>query len=141
MERRDAEAEVARIAAKGLVAADARQGDLDVTRGRLGHDVRGNRGRVRERLVEPPDDLRQDRLHVGLQDLLVVLGREAARHEPRIRQLVVRGRRELRDPHMPGVERRHQPLDRSALSGGVPALEQHAQRRTELVVRELAAEQ
>src|SRR5207253_6843179 len=93
VERRDAKAEIARVAAEGLVAADARERDLDVTRSRLGHDVRGNRRRVRKGLVEPPDDLRLDCLLVWLQDLLVVLGREAARHEPRIRQLVVRGRR------------------------------------------------
>ena len=55
--------------------------------------------------------------------------------------LLVRGRRrELRHAHVARVERRHEPLDRPALAGGVPALEQHADRRAEPVARELAAE-
>ncbi len=40
--------------------------------------------------------------------------------------LVRRRRRELRHAHVAGVERRHQPLDRAALAGRVPALEQDA---------------
>ena len=104
VELRHAEAEIAWITAEGLVAADPRQRDLDVTRRRLGHDVRRDRGGVGERLVERPDDRREHRLHVGLEDLLVVIGLEALRDEPGVRQLVVRGRsaaeayREGRDP-------------------------------------------
>ncbi len=55
--------------------------------------------------------------------------------------LVVAGRRELGDPHVPGVELADQALDGPALAGGVPALEQHAQRRSELTGPDLPAEQ
>ena len=54
--------------------------------------------------------------------------------------LVVRGRGELRHPHVPWVQRCDQALDRAALAGGVPALEDHAQWRTDAVLAELAAE-
>ena len=44
--------------------------------------------------------------------------------------LLVMGRSgELRDPHVPRVQLGHQPLDGTTLAGGVPALEDHAQRR------------
>ena len=55
--------------------------------------------------------------------------------------LVVRGGRELGDPDVPRVELRDQPLDRPALARGVPPLEQHAQRRSELLRADLAAQQ
>ena len=45
--------------------------------------------------------------------------------------LVVRGRRERSDAHVPVVELGREPLDRAALPGRVPALEQHAHRRPE----------
>jgi hypothetical protein len=43
------------------------------------------------------------------------------------------GRGELCDPHMPRVQWGDQPLDAAALAAGVPALEDHAHRRTERV--------
>ena len=54
--------------------------------------------------------------------------------------LVVRRRGELRDPHVPGVEVVDQPLDRAALAGGVPALEDDAQRRADRAAADLAAQ-
>jgi len=80
VERRDPEPEIARIAAERLVAADSRERDLDVARGRLRDDVRGNRRGGGERLVERTHDVRQDRADVGLEDFLVMVGREALRH-------------------------------------------------------------
>ena len=44
------------------------------------------------------------------------------------------GRGELRDAHVAGVERGHQALDRAALAGGVPALEEDAHGRAEVPV-------
>jgi hypothetical protein len=55
--------------------------------------------------------------------------------------LVVRRRRELRHPRVPRVELVDQPLDGAALAGGVPALEQHQQRRADLAAADLTAEQ
>jgi hypothetical protein len=55
--------------------------------------------------------------------------------------LVVGGGGELGDPHVPGVELLDQPLDRPALARGVPALEEHAQRRAQLPGADLPAEQ
>jgi hypothetical protein len=52
--------------------------------------------------------------------------------------LVVRGSRELLDAHVPRVEWGDQALDGAALAGGVPALEQHAQRRAEPVADQAA---
>ena len=49
--------------------------------------------------------------------------------------LVVGRRGELDDADVAGVERRDQPLDRAALAGGVPALEDDADRRPELAAR------
>jgi hypothetical protein len=45
--------------------------------------------------------------------------------------LVIAGRAELGDPDVPRVQRRDQPLDRTALAGCVPPLEDHADRRAE----------
>ena len=66
-----------------------------------------------------------------------VQDREAAparQHRPEppeevVALLVVRRGGELRHPHVPRVQRLDQALDRAALPGGVPALEDHAQRR------------
>ena len=87
----DADAQVARVAAEGLVAADAREGDLHESRRRLGDRERRHRGGVGERLVEVADDRGQELGDVRLQDLLVVVGAEALGDEPRVGQLVVRG--------------------------------------------------
>jgi hypothetical protein len=70
----------------------------------------------------------------------------AGQHRPEPPQevvplLVVGGGGELGDPHVPGVQLADEALDRPALPGGVPALEQHAQRRTELPPADLSAEQ
>ena len=46
---------------------------------------------------------------------------------------------ELGDGVVPGVQRRGQPADRAALAGGVPALEQDGERRSEVPVADLAA--
>ncbi len=46
---------------------------------------------------------------------------------------------EGRDVNVPGVERLDEPLDRTALARGVPALEDDAHRRPELAVIQLAA--
>ena len=54
--------------------------------------------------------------------------------------VVGRRRAELRDAHVAQVQRVDQALDRPALAGCVPALEQHADRRPELPVAQLAAE-
>jgi hypothetical protein len=54
--------------------------------------------------------------------------------------LVVGRGGELRDADVPRVERRHQPFDRAALAGGVPPLEDDAQRRAELARTGLPAE-
>jgi hypothetical protein len=54
---------------------------------------------------------------------------------------VVARRAELGDPDMPRVKRRDEPLDRATLPGGIPPLEDHADRRPELrVVPDLAAQ-
>ena len=54
--------------------------------------------------------------------------------------LLVRGRRRiLHDAHVARVEMVDEALDRAALARGVPALEEHAQRRPDLR-RQLAAE-
>ena len=39
---------------------------------------------------------------------------------------------ELRDAHVAGVERGHEALDRTALAGGIPALEEDAYGRAEV---------
>ena len=55
--------------------------------------------------------------------------------------LVIAGRAELGDPDVPRVQRRHEPFDRTALAGGVPPLENHADRRPELrIVPDQAAQ-
>jgi hypothetical protein len=54
--------------------------------------------------------------------------------------LVVRRCRELRNAHVPRVEMVHEPLDGAALAGGVPALEDDAQRRPDGAVAQLTAE-
>jgi len=54
--------------------------------------------------------------------------------------LVIAGRAELGDPDVPRVQRGDEPFYRTALAGGIPALEDHADRRPELsVVTDLAA--
>ena len=100
--------EVAGVATERLVAADSRQRHLHVARRGLGHDVCRDRRGVGERLVERPHDRRQQRLQVGLQDLLVMVGLEAPGDEPRVRQLVVR-RRRAAEAHREGGDpsRRH----------------------------------
>ncbi len=46
---------------------------------------------------------------------------------------LIRARRpELRDAHVPGIQRADQPPNAAALAGSVPALKDHAQRRSEL---------
>ena len=55
--------------------------------------------------------------------------------------LVIAGRAELGDPDVPRVQRRDEPFDRTTLAGGVPPLEDHADRRPELrIVPDLAAQ-
>jgi hypothetical protein len=54
---------------------------------------------------------------------------------------VVRGRGELGDAHVPGVEGGDEAFDGAAFAGGVPAFEQYAERGADLVVGELAAEE
>ena len=82
-------AEVAAVAAEQLVAADARQDHLDVAARELADQVGGDEGRVGDRLVHVPQQLRQQADDVGLDDDLVVLGAEQLGHAARIRQLVV----------------------------------------------------
>jgi hypothetical protein len=70
----------------------------------------------------------------------------AGQHRPEPPQEVVAflvegGRAELGDPDVPRVNRRDQPLDRAPLAGRVPALEDHADRRSDLrFVADLAAQ-
>jgi hypothetical protein len=54
--------------------------------------------------------------------------------------LVEAGCRELLDPHVTRVETGDESLDRAALPARVPALEDHEQRRPDLVVVDLTAE-
>jgi hypothetical protein len=93
---------------------------------------------------EPLDPLHQDAAVPG-----PVKHRHAApagQHRPEPPQevvafLVVTGRAELGDPDVPRVKRRDQPLDRASLAGGVPPLEDHADRRADLrFVPDLAAQ-
>src|SRR6202012_4062051 len=56
-----------------------------------------------------------------------------------VAQLVGRRRGERGDVHVPGVEGLDEPLDGAALDGGVPALEDDADRRAEDAVVELTA--
>jgi hypothetical protein len=56
-----------------------------------------------------------------------------------VTELVGIRRTELRDPDVPGVDRGHQSLDGAALARRVPAFEDHAYRRTQAAVAELAA--
>ena len=56
-----------------------------------------------------------------------------------VAQLVGRRRGERGHVHVPGVERLDQPLDGATLAGGVPALEDDADRRAEVAVVELTA--
>ena len=60
--------------------------------------------------------------------------------QPVVALLVVRRRGERLHAHVARVERSDEPLDRAALAGGVPALEQHAQRRADPLVADQAAE-
>ena len=53
--------------------------------------------------------------------------------------LALVGGRELDDAHVAGVERGDQAADRAALAGGVPALEQHGDRRAEAALAAQAA--
>ena len=53
--------------------------------------------------------------------------------------LVPRGRRVLRDADMSRIQRFDEPPDRSALARRVPSLEDHTERRPELVAAEVAA--
>jgi hypothetical protein len=48
------------------------------------------------------------------------------------------GGSELDDMDVPGIERLDEPADRAALAGGIPALEQDAQRRAKAGVAEQA---
>src|SRR5262249_57918145 len=55
--------------------------------------------------------------------------------------LVVARRAELGDPDVPRVQRRDEPFDRTALAGGVPPLEDHADRRPDpRILPDLAAQ-
>jgi hypothetical protein len=69
-------AEVAPIAAEQLVAADAGQDDGDVATRKLRHQERGDERGIRDRLVEMPNELRQERADVRLDDDLVVIRAE-----------------------------------------------------------------
>jgi hypothetical protein len=93
---------------------------------------------------EPLDPLDQDAAVPG-----PVKHRHAApagQHRPEPPQemvafLVVGGRAELGDPDVPRVKRLDEPFDRASLAGGVPPLEDHAERRPELwFVPDLAAQ-
>jgi hypothetical protein len=50
------------------------------------------------------------------------------------------GRRELDHAHVAGVELGNQTLDRTALAGGIPPLEQHANRGADALIPDQAAE-
>jgi hypothetical protein len=50
------------------------------------------------------------------------------------------GRGELHHPHVPRIEVRDEALDCAALAGGVPALEQHAQRRADPLIADQPSE-
>jgi hypothetical protein len=69
-------AEVAPVAAEQLVAAHAGQNDLDVLARKLRHQVGGDEGSVRHRLVHVPQQFRQQPHHIGLDHDLAVLGAE-----------------------------------------------------------------
>src|SRR6185503_11013017 len=60
--------------------------------------------------------------------------------EEMVALLVLVGRGELGDADVARVQRRHQPLDRPALAGGVPALEDDHERRPEGAIADQAAE-
>ena len=60
--------------------------------------------------------------------------------QPVVPQLVLRGRRERAHADVARIELPDEPLDRSALAGSVPALEDDAHRRAELAVPDETAE-
>src|SRR5581483_6290106 len=76
------------VAAEQLVAPLARERDLDPARRELGYEVRRQRRRVGERLVEGLGQRRQEERRVRPQHELLVVGRVAPRDEPHVGQLV-----------------------------------------------------
>ena len=84
------ELEGARLVAEQLVAALARERDLDVLRGELRDQVRRQRRRVGERLVERVGERRQEQRGVRAQDQLAVVGPVALRDQPGGAELVER---------------------------------------------------
>ena len=102
---------VARVAGPQLVAAVARQRDGDVLARRLRDVVGRHRGRIGERLVEMPGQLRQQIDDVGADDLLVLLDAEMPRDRPRVLELVepVLVEADRRRHHPPGRRSRPSP--------------------------------
>ena len=74
------------VAAEELVAALARERDLHVSRRELGDEVRRERRRVGERLVERLGERGEQQRGVGTQHELVVVGRVRARDLARVRR-------------------------------------------------------
>ena len=84
-------AEITSISAEKLVSADTRQDYRHVAAGEFGHQVGGDERRVRDGLVHVPQESRQKRNDIGLDDDLVVVRTELLRHLTCIREFVVEG--------------------------------------------------
>ena len=82
-------AQVAPVAAEEFVTTHARQDHLDILPRELRHQVGGDEGRIGNRFVQMPQQPRQQRHHVRLDNDLAVLRAETLRHLARIGQLVV----------------------------------------------------
>ena len=80
---------VARIAEKGLVAAIAVERDRDLAARHLGDVIGRDRRRVGERLAVMPDEPRQHRDRIGLDDEFLVLGAVALGDHAGVAGLVV----------------------------------------------------
>src|SRR4029078_1311771 len=78
------------VTAEELVATLTGEGDLDITRGQLRDEIRRQRRRVGERLVERVGGGGEETHGGGPQHQLAMLRAVALRHEARIRKLVER---------------------------------------------------
>ena len=113
------------VAAEELVAALARERDLDVLRGELRDEVGRQRRRVGERLVERCRERRQEQRGVGLQHELAVVCAVPRRDGARARELVERRVLEAdrERPHGSGRLLRRERRERAGVDA---ARQQHA---------------
>src|SRR5437588_200922 len=80
---------ITRISGEQLIAAVAGEDNLDVLAREFRNHVRGDRGRISERLVEVPDQFVDHLTNIRSYHELVMLGAEFLRRQARVLQLVI----------------------------------------------------